>query len=163
MHIAILPDADRGMPRWGVAPSHGLDGRIGIAAPAAVVQPQARQRHAESVSCTRERGFHAPAPRSAMYTRGSPSARASGAQNGSPGSRGERDTVKPPIIAPRVRHESASRSNSDADARPVDPPGTAVAAGSEITRIENDILGMDDAAVEAMGGFQACLHRIAEM
>lgn len=52
MHIAILPDADRGMPRWGVAPNHGLDGRIGIVAPAAVAQPKARQRHAESASCT---------------------------------------------------------------------------------------------------------------
>lgn len=47
MHIAILPDADRGMPRWGVAPSHGFNGRIGIAAPEAVVQPEARQRHGE--------------------------------------------------------------------------------------------------------------------
>ena len=36
MHIAILPDADRGMPRWGVAPSHGLDGRIGFDALEAV-------------------------------------------------------------------------------------------------------------------------------
>ena len=44
MHIAILPDADRGMPRWGVAPSHGLDGRIGNAGPAAVAQLQERQR-----------------------------------------------------------------------------------------------------------------------
>ncbi|MCY3598532.1 MAG: hypothetical protein OXN85_00975, partial [Gemmatimonadetes bacterium] len=52
---------------------------------------------------------------------------------------------------------------ADADARPVHSPGTAVAARYEITRIENAILGMDDAAVEAMGGFQACLRRIAEM
>ena len=54
-------------------------------------------------------------------------------------------------------------TNADADARPVRSPGTAVAARREITRIENAILDMDDAAVEAMGGFQACLHRIAEM
>ena len=33
MSVSIRPDADRGMPRWGVAPSHGLDGRNGIAAP----------------------------------------------------------------------------------------------------------------------------------
>ena len=52
MHVAILPDADRGMPRWGVAPSHGFNGRIGIADPATVAQPQTRQRHAESASCT---------------------------------------------------------------------------------------------------------------
>ena len=30
MHIAILPDADRGMPRWGGAPSYGPEARIGI-------------------------------------------------------------------------------------------------------------------------------------
>ena len=43
MHIAILPDADRGMPRWGVSPSHGQETRIGNAAPLAVAQPQERQ------------------------------------------------------------------------------------------------------------------------
>ena len=73
MYIAILPDADRGMPRWGVTPSHGLDGRIGIAAPAAVVQPQARHRHAQPEARTRERNFRAQAPRSKMCTRGSAS------------------------------------------------------------------------------------------
>ena len=40
MHIATLPDADRGMPRGGVAPVHGRGARIGIGAPLAVVQPQ---------------------------------------------------------------------------------------------------------------------------
>ena len=30
MHIAILPDADRGMPRWGVTPIHVQGARIGI-------------------------------------------------------------------------------------------------------------------------------------
>ena len=44
MYIAILPDADRGMPRWGVSPSHGLDGQIGTGAPMSVAQPQARKR-----------------------------------------------------------------------------------------------------------------------
>ena len=36
MYMAIRPDADRGMPRWGIAPIHGLDGRIGIGRPLAV-------------------------------------------------------------------------------------------------------------------------------
>jgi len=36
MYMAILPDADRGMPRWGVAPVHGLEARIDIAVRVAV-------------------------------------------------------------------------------------------------------------------------------
>ena len=63
----------------------------------------------------------------------------------------------------RARTILGNWTHADADARPVQSPGTAVAARREITRIENAILGMDDAAVEAMGGFQACLQRIAEM
>ena len=51
MHIAILPDADRGMPRWGVAPIHGQGTRIGIGVPLAVVQPQARKRHGAAAAC----------------------------------------------------------------------------------------------------------------
>ena len=57
MYIAILPDADRGMPRWGVTPSHGFDGRIGIAAPADVAQPQSKQRHAEPEASTSRTRF----------------------------------------------------------------------------------------------------------
>jgi len=52
VYIAILPDADRAMPNRGVTPSHGLDGRIGIAASAVVAQPKAWQRHAGPASCT---------------------------------------------------------------------------------------------------------------
>ena len=63
----------------------------------------------------------------------------------------------------RARTILGNWTNADTDARSVQSPGTAVAARREITWIENAILGMDDAAVEAMGGFQACLHRIAEM
>ncbi|MDE0358562.1 MAG: hypothetical protein OXN92_12640 [Gammaproteobacteria bacterium] len=47
--------------------------------------------------------------------------------------------------------------------RPVHPPGTVAAARREVARIEGAILGMDDEAVAEMGGFQACLRRIAEM
>ena len=47
--------------------------------------------------------------------------------------------------------------------RPAHPPGTVAAARREIARIEGAILGMDDEAVAEMGGFQACLRRIAEM
>ena len=47
--------------------------------------------------------------------------------------------------------------------RPVHPPATVAAARREIARIEGAILGMDDEAVAAMGGFQACLRRIAEL
>ena len=38
-------------------PGHGLEARIGVGAPLAVVQPQARQRHAEPTVRTRQRGF----------------------------------------------------------------------------------------------------------
>ena len=37
------------------------------------------------------------------------------------------------------------------------------AARREAARIEGAILGMDDEAVAEMGGFQACLRRVAEM
>ena len=47
--------------------------------------------------------------------------------------------------------------------RPVHPPGTVAAARREVARIEGAILGMDDEAVAEMGGFQACLRRIAEI
>jgi len=63
----------------------------------------------------------------------------------------------------RARTILGNWTNADTAPRPVQPPGTAVAARREITRIENAILGMDDEAVAEMGGFQACLRRIAEM
>ena len=62
MYIAIVPDADQGMPRWGVAPVHGLEARIGIAAPMAVAQPQAVPQLAKSVPCTSETRFPAHRP-----------------------------------------------------------------------------------------------------
>ena len=63
----------------------------------------------------------------------------------------------------RARTILGNWTNTDTAPRPIQPPGTAVAARREITRIENAIVGMDDATVERMGGFQACLHRIVEM
>ena len=62
MHIAILPDADRGMPRWGVAPIHVQGARIGIRASLAVAQPKARQRHAESAACPSQARFRVRSP-----------------------------------------------------------------------------------------------------
>ena len=47
----------------GVAPRHGRTLRNGIAAPAAVVQPQCSQRHAEPLARTWKRRFRAHAPR----------------------------------------------------------------------------------------------------
>ena len=52
VHMPPLRDADRRMSRGGVAPFHGRKLRIGIAAPAAVVQPQGSQRHTEALSHT---------------------------------------------------------------------------------------------------------------
>ena len=45
--------------RGGVAPIHSRKLRIGIAAPAAVVQPQGGRRHTEALSRTGNRGFRA--------------------------------------------------------------------------------------------------------
>ena len=55
MHMPILPDADRGMPRVGVAPYHGRIFRSGVAAPAAVAQLQCGQPHPDAPGCTSER------------------------------------------------------------------------------------------------------------
>ena len=62
MHIAIRPDADRGMPRWGVAPIHVQGARIGIRASLAVAQPKARQRHTESAACPSQARFRVRPP-----------------------------------------------------------------------------------------------------
>ncbi len=63
----------------------------------------------------------------------------------------------------RARTILGNWTNTETAPRPIHPPGTAAAMRREITRIENAIVGMDDAAVEEMGGFQACLHRMVEM
>ena len=73
VHIPTLPDADRGIPKWGVAPVHGLEARIGIAAPMAVAQPQTVQQLAESVPCTSETRFPAHRLRCHMCASGSAS------------------------------------------------------------------------------------------
>ncbi len=52
VHMPTLPDADRGMPRGGVAPFYGRVPRSGGGAPAAVPQLQDRQRHTEALERT---------------------------------------------------------------------------------------------------------------
>ena len=63
----------------------------------------------------------------------------------------------------RARTILGNWTNADTAPHPVHPPGTVAAARREVARIEGAILGMDDEAVAEMGGFQACLRRIAEM
>ncbi len=63
----------------------------------------------------------------------------------------------------RARTILGNWTHADKTPRPVHPPGTAAVARREVARIEGAILGMDDEAVAEMGGFQACLRRIAEM
>ena len=58
----IPPGANRGMPRWGVAPSHLRGSRIGTPAPLSVAQPQARQRHGRPGPCPVERPFRVRRP-----------------------------------------------------------------------------------------------------
>ena len=80
MHNAILPDADRGMPRW-VAPSHGPETRIGTGDPRAVAQLQAIQRLADSAVCTPRRHYLAQQPRCETDTSGSTTAPVHGRSN----------------------------------------------------------------------------------
>ncbi len=63
----------------------------------------------------------------------------------------------------RARTILGNWTNADPAPRPIPPPGTAAAARREIARIEQAILGMDDAAVEELGGLNGCLHRLVEM
>ena len=46
---------------------------------------------------------------------------------------------------------------------PNQQPKTIAAVRREIARVENAIRGMDDAAVEELGGLNGCLHRLVEM
>ena len=62
VHMPTLPDADRGIPKGGVAPVHGLKFQIGIAAPATVVQPQGGQRLANSSTRPSEGRFRVHPP-----------------------------------------------------------------------------------------------------
>ena len=73
MHIAILPDADRGMPRWGVAPIHVQGARIGIRASLAVAQRKRASDMRNRRRAHRRRDFVSGHPQSAMGTRGSAS------------------------------------------------------------------------------------------
>ena len=52
VHMPTLPDADRGIPKGGVAPFYGRMPRSGGGAPAAVPQRQDSQRHTEALTRT---------------------------------------------------------------------------------------------------------------
>ena len=52
VHMPTLCDADRGIPKGGVAPVHGRKLRSSSGAPAAVVQLQDSQPHTEALACT---------------------------------------------------------------------------------------------------------------
>ncbi len=69
--IPTLSDADRGIPKGGVAPVHGRKLQVGIAAPATVMQSQGMQRHAASLARTSEWRFRGHALRCLMCTHGS--------------------------------------------------------------------------------------------
>ena len=56
VHMSTLPAADRGIQKGG-SPVTGRKLRIGIVTPAAVVQPQGRQRPTEALACTWNRRF----------------------------------------------------------------------------------------------------------
>ena len=134
MYIAILPDADRGMPRWGVSPVHGLEARIGIGAPSTVAQPQACKRLGQPMSCPatpdvcrtppdRQRACRKPTPITA------PCSISASSRNGGWTHRGRRDfrrdptALRPPpsggdglpprssFRADRAVHQSREESN----------------------------------------------------
>ena len=69
VHMPTLPDADRGIPKGGVAPVHGRMLRSGSGAPAAVVQLQDSQPHTEALAHTENWLLGAHAPRCLMCTR----------------------------------------------------------------------------------------------
>ena len=81
------------------------------------------------------------------------------ARPGLPWRGGRRAALLPPRDAGRRCGRMACRSRPSGS----HPPETVAAARREIARIEGAILGMDDEAVTGIGGFQACLRRIAEM
>ena len=74
VHMRTLPDADRGIPKGGVAPFFGRKLRSGVAAPAAVPQLQDSQAHTEALARTWKWRFGAHAPRCLMCTRRSAAA-----------------------------------------------------------------------------------------
>ena len=52
VHMPALPDADRGIPKGGVAPFYGRVPRSGGGVPAAVPQLQDNQKHKEALART---------------------------------------------------------------------------------------------------------------
>ena len=98
--------------RRGGRSRHGRTLWNGIAAPAAVVQPQRRQRHAEPLARTWKRRFraHAPRCRCARAARHRPPP--SGGQDPPPGSRLERHAANPSIVVPGRAERSRSFSST---------------------------------------------------
>ena len=68
VHMRSLPDADRGIPKGGVAPVNGRVPRSGNTVPAAVSQLQENQPYTEALARTSKRRFGAHAPRCLMCT-----------------------------------------------------------------------------------------------
>ena len=54
VHMPTFPNADRGIPKGGVAPVHGRMPRSGSGAPEAVVQLQDSQPYTEALARTSE-------------------------------------------------------------------------------------------------------------
>ena len=69
VHMRTLPDADRGIPKGGVAPIYGRELRSGVAVPAAVPQLQENQPYTEALARTWKWRFGAHAPQCLMCIR----------------------------------------------------------------------------------------------
>ncbi len=91
---------------------HGRTLRNGIAGPAAVVQPQRRQRHAESAARTSEWRCRAQAPRCRCARAARHRRPPSGGQDPPTGSRLERHVVNPSIAVPGRADRSRSFSST---------------------------------------------------
>ena len=109
---------------------HGRTLWNGIAGPAAVVQPQRRQRHAESAACPSEWRCRAQAPRCRCARAARHRRPPSGGQDPPPGSRLERHVVNPSIAVPSREDRSRSFSSTIRSRQPCSPPCFSITASS---------------------------------
>ena len=116
--------------RRGGRSRHGRKLRIGIAAPAAVVQPQRRQRHAEAQACPSEWRCRAQAPRCRCARAARHRRPPSGGQDPPPGSRLERHAANPSIAVPGRADRSRSSSSTIRSRQPWSPPCFSITASS---------------------------------
>ena len=130
VHMSTLRDADRGIQKGGGRSRHGRTLRNGIAGPAAVVQPQRRQRHAESAARTSEWRCRAQAPRCRCARAARHRRPPSGGQDPPPGSRLERHVVNPSIAVPGREDRSRSFSSTILSRQPCSPPCFSITASS---------------------------------